>query len=334
MQKRLWQLAAVAVAAVGSGALGQSGDLGRLIEALDADDWTIRQQAEDALRLRLTDLTELERTLEEIDGELSAEARRRLTMLGEAAFMASPRPGVGAQFSGAADGEGARIERTVKGFDADKQLQRGDTILSFGGIPTPTYNDMLTAIMVYDPEDVVEVTLRRDNEVVRTKVRLGWYRDLNNAGGPDRGAMRRAWAIRAGRHLSAPDQAVDLGCDLALWRDADEVNSQAQSQWRQNRRGSADPVPSVTGAGMSADPDRMSPRGRAMMSADLRRDELLQQIDERIDSVVARITALEAEAEAPDITADRAAELAEELKRLREVHSQLSALRNPNGFEP
>src|SRR5690606_27111932 len=127
----------------------------------------------------------LEEALSGIEQELTVEARCRLIKLGEEVFQRSPRPGVGIQYSRAT--EGVRIDATVRGFDANEHLKRGDVILSFGGIPTPDEETMRTAIMVHDPEDVVQVDVRRDNEIVSLQLRLGWYRDLQNPRPPDAG---------------------------------------------------------------------------------------------------------------------------------------------------
>src|SRR5690606_21486660 len=202
----------------------------------------------------LSDLATLEQALSGIKHELSPEARRRLTQLGEEVFLRSPRPGVGISFSRNSAADGVRIDSTVAGFDADEHLKRGGILISFGGIATPDDEQMRTAIMVHDPEDVVEVTVRRDNEIVPVQLRLGWFRDLNPASArqPDQAAMRRAWAMRAARHL-APDSPEDVGKDVGLqqsvWQGADVVTNQARAQLQQRRRANAVLVPKVTVAG-------------------------------------------------------------------------------------
>lgn len=322
------------------GAAAEAG-LSELIRSLDSEQWAERQQAEDALREALADLATLEEALSEIEHELSPEARRRLTQLGEEVFLRSPRPGVGISFSRDAASDGVRIDSTVRGFDADEHLKRGDIIVSFGGIPTPDDEQMRTAIMVHDPEDVVEVTVRRDNEIVPVQLRLGWFRDLNPASArqPDQAAMRRAWAMRAAGHLEAEDPddlTAEVDLQQAVWQGADVVTNQARAQLQQQRRPTAVLVPEVTVAGSPAAEDRLAVDAHsAMARADQRREQFLRQIDARVASLTERIDALQGQRQLLDGENPEAAEqMDQELERLRALRQELLTLRDLDNVRP
>lgn len=275
-------------------------DVAELIRSLDSEQWAARQRAEDALREALVDLATLEKALEEIEHELSHEARRRLTNIGEEIFLQSPRPGVGISFSRDSAGDGVRIENTVAGFDADEHLKRGDTIIAFGGLPTPNEEEMRTAIMVHDPEDVVELTVRRGNEIVPIQLRLGWFRDLNpvSARQPDKAAMRRAWAIRCAEHLASgqpEDVAERVDLTQALWQGADVVTNQARLELQQRRRPRAVYVPDVTVPGAPAEEERVGVTRRADADAAgaAAREQFLRTLEQRVAAMSERITSLE-----------------------------------------
>jgi hypothetical protein len=311
-------------------------ELAPLVDALESDEWAVRQHAEDTLRLALDDLGALEDALETIDRELSAEARRRLNILGEAAFFRSERPGVGISFEAAPDG--IRIISTVDGFDAADKLRPGDVVLSFGGIAIGNEDEMRTAIMVHDPGDEVEVTLRRNNDLVKQQLRLGWFRNLNpdRARQPDRSAMRRAWAVRAGRQLAGPnDDVVDLGLDEALWRRADDVANQARSElYRQRDRAERMVTPGVVGPGASLQSQGFIGGARSRNQVGLHPQEVLRQIDERIGGVTLRIAELREAAAAPGLDAQDVERIELEINRLRELRSELLALRNFDAVSP
>jgi hypothetical protein len=348
---RLWGVAAVALLACAAGvapaqapswgeapapaAQERAPDLTELIRSLDSEQWARRQGAEDVLREALGDLATLEEALSDVDFELSREARRRLIKLGEEVFQRSPRPGVGISFTPDSAGDGVRIDSTVRGFDADEHLRRGDVIVSFGGIPTPNDERMRTAIMVHDPEDVVEVAVRRDNEIVPLQLRLGWFRDLNpqSTREPDRAAMRRAWAMRAARHLnSAPPEAeavvIEVGLEPALWQSADVVTTQARTQLDQRRRPKAALVPEVAVAGSPIEAE--GDRAGAIVVNERRR-----QIDAQVEGLTQRISALEANLPrfngADPRTADQ---IKKEIDRLRMQLQQYQALRELDGPRP
>ncbi|MFG0283713.1 MAG: PDZ domain-containing protein [Phycisphaerales bacterium JB039] len=309
--------------------------LAPLIDALESDEWAVRQHAEDALRLALDDLGALEDALETIDRDLSPEARRRLNILGESAFFRSERPGVGISFEAAPDG--IRIISTVDGFDAADKLRAGDVILSFGGLAIGNEDAMRTAIMVHDPGDEVEITLRRNNELVKLDLRLGWFRDLNpdRARQPDRSAMRRAWTERAGRKLAGPDTVVDLGLDESLWRRADDVANQARSElYRQRGRSERLLTPGVAGPGSALRPQGFIGGARSNNRVGLHPQEVLRQIDDRIGAITLRIAELEASAAAPDLDPREVGRIELEIQRLREARVELLALRNFDAITP
>jgi hypothetical protein len=337
-------VAAALVAGVGpAGAQAPSGageaeaasaaeNLNDLIASLDSGQWAVRQHAEDSLREALSDLATLEEALSGIDQELSAEARRRLIKLGEEVFQRSPRPGVGIQFSRTA--EGVRIDATVRGFDADAHLKRGDVVLSFGGVATPDEDTMRTAIMVHDPEDVVPVDVRRDNEIISLQLRLGWYRDLQNPRPPDAAAMRRAWAVRAARHLSGvEDPVVQMNLDASLWRDCETETRQAQAQLQQQRRPVATLTPKVSFAGSSVEQDHLVLAARRADDAALmdQRQAWLDQLDARVENLSERITALEvARRRLNGENAEMVEQLERELERLRTQRQELLNIRRTN----
>ena len=338
---RIWMLASLGVASaaaaqpVAPNAVPQQTDLAPLIDALESEEWALRQHAEDTLRLTLDNLGALERALESVDRELSAEARRRLTMLGEAAFFRSERPGVGISFEAAPDG--IRIINTVEGFDADDKLRPGDVILSFGGMAISSEDEMRTAIMVHDPGDEVEIALRRNNELLKVALRLGWFRDLNpdRARRPDRSAMRRAWSVRAEHHLAGADEVVDLGLDDALWRRADEVANQARSElYRQRNQAQRQVTPSVVGPGDTMQAQGFIGGGRSGARVGLQPQEVLRQIDERIGAITLRIAELEEGAMGPDLDAEQVDRIAVEIDRLRDLRRELLALRNYDAVSP
>lgn len=70
----------------------------------------------------------------------------------------------------------ATIGDVVEGSPADEAgLKAGDVVLSFGGVPTPTFEALIEAVSKKDPGDRAKIEIRRDRETLELDIVVGRY---------------------------------------------------------------------------------------------------------------------------------------------------------------
>lgn len=137
-----------------------------ILEAfLESEDETLRPKARQALK---EIAAQREAAQKNQDDTLAARAATASAILG--------RPFLGV-FGGGAD-EGALVVDVVEGSPAEKTgIQPGDIILSFGGVPTPTFPALVAAVGEKEPGDRAKVEIEREGEKKALEVTVGRLRE-------------------------------------------------------------------------------------------------------------------------------------------------------------
>jgi predicted metalloprotease with PDZ domain len=133
-----------------------------ILEAfLDSRDQALPVQARQALKQIAS---QREAAQKNQDDSLAARAATAAAILG--------RPFLGV-FGGGAD-EGAMVVDVVEGSPAEKTgIQPGDIILSFAGVPTPTFPALVAAVGKKEPGDRAKVEIEREGEKKALEVTVG-----------------------------------------------------------------------------------------------------------------------------------------------------------------
>jgi len=164
--RRLAELGTAAVPDVAQAALQPSAEVSARAFAvlktfIEADDEALRAKARDALKAIAAKREAAEKNQ---DAKLAAIAATATSILGK------PFLGV---FGGGID-EGAMVADVVQGSPAEKTgLQPGDVIISFGGVPTPTFPDLVAAVGEKEPGDRAKLEIERDGEKRELDVVVG-----------------------------------------------------------------------------------------------------------------------------------------------------------------
>jgi len=227
----------------------------RMIEALDADDLTTREDATEALtrqvlRPSFVNTSMIHRLI--ADPDLSPEQRARLILVDRASFAQGPRAAMGIRFANS-DGTGIGIGETFKKFPSYKVLQAGDVILTAGDEPMVTQDDLRLAILSRDPGELLPVTIQRGDEVIEIDVELGYYDHLDQPPLPER-TLEMAWSKRVTRLwanavIDAREATVEESepeSDDATWLGVEQTwDDQSRTQLAQGGGGRVVPDPSA-----------------------------------------------------------------------------------------
>lgn len=191
------------------------------LKDLDADVLAVRERASNDLASddRVT-LEGLERVLH--GGGLTPEQRTRLEEVGYALFSRSPRAALGVTFADGVTAQTVTLKGPVETFDAARVLKQDDTLYALGGVVCRSRDDAVKAIMSFLPDEWAPIHLFRDGEPIVVHARMGYYRDLPDLPGRQRGGTiasipsgmaRSAWQIRLARKASPEGEggrAIDL----------------------------------------------------------------------------------------------------------------------------
>lgn len=319
------------------------------IKELNAKDLETRDRAQ--LRLATNSSITLDRIEEFLDtADLSPEQLLRLSAVGYSLFEISTRPAMGVEFGtrfGAVGG--VTINNTVPGFDAANSLLAGDLILRMDGIPVQDFNHARQIILSFDPDDLITVSVIRNNEPVDAIVRFGSFEQLPNGARPTKEVLRQAWNIR--RERRAPDRAEPLIIPLdpslrpndpalspqvaaqawravAQWlsRRLDNPSQLFEARLEDSMRAQRDEAgPDILPAGdeRMVDAAAIEPFNNRPMTPEVAAQ--VRQIDARINALTREQRVAQQQLTDPNIRADRRVELA---NRVRSIQLEMSRLRD------
>lgn len=183
-----------------------------LIADLASPKFAVREAASRALAGGAAKLSEIEAALERPD--LAPEQRVRLLAAGRAVFSGSDRGALGVQFDTTAL-DGTVIGQVLPGFPANLSLKARDRIKRISGVRVDTPDPMgrqrgvRPLVVARDPGDEVLMLIEREGQEVEVSVRLGRFRDLNNAALPSSYDLDEAWSVR--RSIDAKGRPVPGG---------------------------------------------------------------------------------------------------------------------------
>lgn len=206
----------------------------RLIADLAAPDFAAREAASRALAGGALELGELEAQLGR--GDLLPEQRARLLVAGRALFGTSDRGALGVQFDTTAL-EGTVIAQVLPGFPANATLKPRDRIKRISGVRVDApdavgrQRGVRPMVVARDPGEEVLMLIEREGQEVEVPVKLGRFRDLNNASLPSSYDLDEAWAVR--RSLDARGRAIGGGASEGA------VVVKLAEDWRESARGIA-----------------------------------------------------------------------------------------------
>lgn len=231
--------------------------LQEIVSALGSSDYRVREQAS----MNLTNdpaisLSMIEQVVRERGDALGLEARQRLMAAARDRFWRTPRGALGIQFWNNLR-DRVVIERTFRGFEAADLLEDGDMIIEADGRKIEGYmarNRLQSIIVSHEPNEVIQLVVRRGERIVRLNVHLGKRDDLENSTLTE-DILVRSWQVRSEAYWPAGIEPINPGVSLADW----QVTS--KSQERANRlafraKGVDVAGPNVAGGGM--------PRGAAI----------------------------------------------------------------------
>lgn len=188
---------------------------------LDSQDLATRQRVTREIAARADLPLDLIEARLIADTGLSPEQRERLFQVGLSKFIDGPHGALGVSFSGIDRGAGVEIGGVVRGFDAERVLQPGDTVIEIEGRPVNVQLDLRAVILSHKPGEELAMTLMRRGERVAVAVKLGDYASLDRRAVATPSLMRDAWELRVARgagRANAPRGAIiEPGLDAGQW---------------------------------------------------------------------------------------------------------------------
>jgi len=194
-----------------------------IIQRLDSDDLKVRDRASVDLRTdpKLS-LDQLQARIADHSRPLTPEQLLRMNQVAVALFRETPRAAMGVSFARIVPG-GVELGLVIDQFDARRVLRVGDVIAEMGGIPIVSLDDARAVIVSHDPGDEMKVIFSRGGEPQQGVVRLGSFRELQNAYNLNDSILREAWVIRCDRLAQQGQQGqpqaapIEAGITHSQW---------------------------------------------------------------------------------------------------------------------
>jgi hypothetical protein len=304
--------------------------LGEVIEQLGDEDLETREHATLTLaNASMWDESVLAQACELPD--ICAETRERILSAMFQRFQNSERPAIGISMD---RGDfGIKITGVQQQFPASRTLRANDVLLKIGDIdfrpdPGNTYKLQVTTAS-YDPGELVDMLVLRDDREMPLKVELGRFDDLNGQGGPrTESLMREAFELRMHRMgLNWPRSgAIAAPISRFDWERASRA-SRSNDRGGMMSGGEASLVPGRPSGGIAGSDSRIVrvERARNDFKQPINPDDaaVLAAIREKLQEVDREINSVRMQMNDPRLNEQERAQLRE---RMLELAKQRSAL--------
>ena len=304
--------------------------LGEVIEQLGDDDLETRERATLTLAsASMWDETVLAKACELPD--ICAETRERIMSAMLQRFQNAERPAIGISMDRSEFG--IKITGVQAQFPASRSLRANDVLLKIGEVdfrPDPgNLYKLQVATASYEPGEVVDMLVLRDDRETPLKVELGRFDDLNGQGGPrTESMMREAFELRMHRMGIGWPRAGAIAAPVSRfdWERASRA-SRSTDRGGMMSGGEASLVPGRPSGGIVGVDSRVVRVERARndfkQPADPNDAEVLAAIREKLQEVDREITSVRMQMNDPRLNEQERDQLRE---RMLELAKQRNAL--------